>query len=55
MYDLVDTFGNEATVVSPEGEIWYGTIIGRSIKGHLLVALHGPRTGEVIFAKREEY
>jgi hypothetical protein len=52
---IVDQFGSTATILDVNGNVWYGTIIGRGIFGHYIVALHGSRTGEAIFAARREF
>ena len=51
---ILDLFGQEATLRDVDGELWYGTVIGRTLRGLYLVALHGAKTGMCALATKEE-
>ncbi len=52
-FKLVDLFGQEATLHDSDGELWYGTVIGRTLRGLYIVALHGARSGMCALATKE--
>ena len=52
-FKLVDLFGQEATLHDSDGELWYGTVIGRTLRGLYIVALHGARSGMCAQATKE--
>jgi hypothetical protein len=52
-FKILDLFGQEATLHDSEGELWYGTVVGRTLKGLYIVALHGARTGQCALATKE--
>ena len=53
-FKILDLFGQEATLHDAEGELWYGTVIGRTLRGLYIVALHGARSGTCAIATKEE-